>query len=121
MNDFYDFNLVKQIKNSLKGDDIIMKSCEIDDKYKWDLTLILKNDEEFYSLIETLSNDIDSLSSYEGKLNCKQNIVEFFEKDKDYSLKLNRAGLYAMLKVNQDTTNSENLRQMDKVETRDCG
>ena len=93
-----------------------MKSCEIDDKYKWDLTLILKNDEEFYSLIETLSNDIDGLSSYEGKLNCKQNIVEFFEKDKDYSLKLNRAGLYAMLKVNQDTTNSENLRQMDKVE-----
>ena len=46
-----------------------MKRCEIDDKYKWDLSSIYKNDDEFNKVLDKVSKEISKFNEYHNLLN----------------------------------------------------
>ena len=47
----------------------------------WDLSPLMSDDESFFRAIKELEAEIDNLKSFEGKLNCKENIVAFFKEE----------------------------------------
>ena len=42
--------------------------CEIEEKYKWDLTRFFADDKAFFDYLDGLSKEIDKVKTYEGKL-----------------------------------------------------
>lgn len=93
-----------------------MKREDIAEKYKWDLSLVLKDKESFLTLLNKIKSEAQILASFENKLNCRENILAYLEKDAELDKNLGRVYLYAMLRVNSDTSDSEALSMMDMVE-----
>ena len=78
---------------------------EIDDKYKWDLTLIFKNDEEWYQEFESLKEKINEVTYYNGKLNNAKDILGYIKLSNNLERRLYKLYYYAHLNFDADTTN----------------
>ena len=92
------------------------KNAEIEEKYQWDLSLVLDSDKSFFEMIEKLQKDLQNISDFEGTLNNRESIINYFEKSRDFELKLSRVNLYAFLKYEKDSLNSENLKMVERVD-----
>ena len=80
---------------------------EIDVLDTWDLTLIFKNDDEFYSFLSKTKKYIKRVSKYKGKiLESSETLYEFLDFSDKLERKLYRLYYYAHLKLDQDTTNT---------------
>ena len=54
------------------------KREEISDLYKWDLTKIYKNNDEFYNDIDSL--DVNKISEFKGKIvSSASNLLKYLE------------------------------------------
>ncbi len=92
-----------------------MKRSEIEEKYKWDLSLIIKNDKQFELLLSEVNKQATSLVNMKGKLNNADDIVLFFEEEEKMSKKLDRAYLYSFLKKSEDGASSNSLKLYGKA------
>ena len=92
-----------------------MKRTEIAEKYKWDTSLVLENDQKFYQIIKELDAEIKEFASFEGKLNTAENILLYFKKLTAFDKKDARAYLYAMLNQSVDGSNPEYAKQYDTI------
>lgn len=80
---------------------------EIEEKYKWDLTTIYKNDEDWYKELEETSKIIEKLPSFKGKIvSNASNLLEYLKFDEVLTRRVYKLYYYANLKHDQDTTNS---------------
>ena len=79
------------------------KRSEIEEKYKWDLSPLCRNDDEFYKKLQKAKSFLPKLTVFEGKLNKKDDILQFLKLDEELSKALEPAAQYCFLK------NSENL------------
>ena len=79
---------------------------EIDEKYKWDLTSIYKNDDEFKLEHEKVKEEVEILNKYKGKIvsNAKK-LYEYLSNSDLIERKLYKLYYYAHLKHDEDTTN----------------
>lgn len=82
----------------------------------WDLSSVLKDDKSFFGEIKELEQKIEKLKSYDGKLNNKESIVEFFELEKEVGEKAERPYLYAFLKYAGNMADSNNSKLMQMAE-----
>ncbi len=82
-----------------------MKRSEIELKYKWNTDEILTSKEEFIKRVKKLDKSID-FSAYKGNLNTSKVIKECFDKMYDLISELEVLSVYAMLKRDEDGTNS---------------
>ena len=79
---------------------------EIDDKYKWDLTAIFKNDEEFLNELEKCKDIVSELNKFKGHiLDSADSLYDYFKTSERIERKLYKLYYYANLKHDEDTTN----------------
>lgn len=76
---------------------------EIEEKYKWNLTDIYKNDEEWEKDFKKVESNIKFYKKYEGKLHTDSDtLLECFNFDNENGILVERLYLYAMLSKDSD-------------------
>lgn len=92
---------------------------EIEEQYKWDLTTIYKNDEEFKNELEVVKKEIEILKEYKGKIvETANKLYEYLTTSDKIERKMYKLYYYAHLKHDEDTTNpkyQELLGQINNV------
>lgn len=90
---------------------------EIEEKYKWDLTTIYKNDEEFMSDYDLVNKKMYDIEKYRGKiLESADKLLEYLEFSDEIDRKMSKLYYYAHLKFDQDTTNTKAQELKGKVD-----
>lgn len=82
-------------------------------KYEWDFGLLYKTEEDRKKDLEFFKLAIKDIKNFEGKLNNKKDIVEYLKATETLMKKVYRLDLYAMMKMDQDSTSAENVRISD--------
>lgn len=95
----------------------ILKRSEIEEKYKWNLDAIYKNDEEFLNDIKKLEKELSSIESLkETMLKDAKSLYDTTKKIFELARKLDKIYTFAHLKYNEDIANSKSLKLLDKAE-----
>ena len=90
---------------------------DINDKYKWDLSLIYKNEEEWDKDLNDLKQMLPEYLKFKNKLTkSSQDLLEYLEFDGNFSRKLYKVYYYANLHFDEDTTNTKYQEMLGKVE-----
>ena len=72
--------------------------------YKWNTNDLYENDKEALKELEILSNNIQNLQKYEGRiLDSAENLLELLQLDTDISKKLEKVFIYAHINNDADT------------------
>ncbi|MBQ6559717.1 MAG: oligoendopeptidase F [Erysipelotrichaceae bacterium] len=85
----------------------IKERNEIAEEYKWDLSSLFKNDEEWQKALGETEDFIKEAASYQGKLHDPATIAEFFKKDTELSRKMEDIFCYVHLRKSEDNTNEK--------------
>ena len=88
---------------------------EIEEKYKWDLTTLCSSDEDFYAQYELLKPYIEKFENFEGKLNNKETIKEYFSLSREFEEKLFPVYLYADLKGDEILSDNKRNQMRETV------
>ena len=92
------------------------KREEIEKKYTWNLSYIYKNDKAFNDDFNKVSNEINQISLYKGKLvSSAKVLLEYLDLSCNLERKLYKLYYYTNLKHDQDTTNSKYQKLLGKV------
>lgn len=92
------------------------KREEIEEKYKWDLSSIYKNDEEFLKDIEKLSQSIKKLKKFEKTMmQSAQNLYNCLQEYMRIDCNIEKLYLYSHCKYDQDTSNSTYQKYYGKM------
>ena len=86
-----------------------MDRNKIDEQYKWDLTKIFKDENEFNQLYEETKKAIKNFSKHEKTMT--KNAKEFYEtlkEDYEITRKIDKLYVYTSLKFDEDTSNNQN-------------
>ncbi len=82
---------------------VIPEREEINQEYKWDLTQIFQNDDEWEKEFKLVSEKVSGYNEFEGKLaENADNLIACFRFDEDINIKLDQLYLYAMLSKDSD-------------------
>lgn len=85
-----------------------MKREEIDEKFKWDLSTIYPNLEEYKKDFEEVKNEIPKFEEYKGRfLDSVEIFLEFMELYERVSRKLSKLSMYSHLAVDVEPQNEE--------------
>ncbi|GAB6100542.1 oligoendopeptidase F [Halanaerocella petrolearia] len=89
----------------------------ISDKFKWDLTAIYKDDDEWETEFEEVKNKLPQVKEYKGIIgDSAQNLLEVIELSNELSRILSKLYNYAQRKSDQDTTNTEYQALVSRVQ-----
>ena len=79
----------------------------IDDNYKWDLTSIYKNDEEFNKDLEKAKKEIKKVVEFKDLLASSKRLLDYIEYDEKTERLLYRLYYYAHLNFDSETINTK--------------
>jgi oligoendopeptidase F len=89
---------------------------EIQEKYKWDLTHIYKNDEEWEKDFRYLTENMDKLLRYEGKLGrSAKDLLECLKTEEELGIIAGKLFLFAMLSKDLDLSDAEAYGRYDRT------
>lgn len=89
---------------------------EIDEKYKWDLSSMYKNEEKYNKDFEELKRLVDKVSSFKGKVTKdKDTLLEFLKVDTKIDIILTNLYVYASCKKDEDVANEENNKRYNEI------
>ena len=81
----------------------ILERIQVEEKYKWDLSHIYENDENWEKDFKWVSDNIPGYKNYEGTLSkSPEHLLECLKFDNEIGIKLERLYLYAMLSKDSD-------------------
>ena len=89
--------------------------AEIEQKYKWNLTDIFENDEKWEEAFNLIKAEIHVLKEFKGKLQDKNALKEFFEKEHNVSLISEKLFVYAKMSRDQDNGNDTYVSMCDRA------
>ena len=90
---------------------------DIDDKYKWDLTAIFKNDEEFLKELDKSKDLVSEIIKFKGHiLDSSDSLYNYFKTSEKIERKLYKLYYYANLKHDEDTTNPKYQEYYQKIQ-----
>lgn len=89
---------------------------EIEEKYKWDLSSYCKSEEDFLSRLEKLKDFGNKMKVYENKLKDENLLLEFWKKEDEYAIELNKLFVYASCREDEDQRNSKVEELVQKIE-----
>ncbi len=92
---------------------------EVPEKYKWDLTTIFKDEEEYNKAYNTLKENIKKLNTYKGCTKDSNKLYEFLKLDIETIALDLRLNTYAFLVNDQELGDSNNMDRMIKAEDLD--
>ena len=89
---------------------------EIEEKYKWDLSTLYKNEEEFNKELLKAKELIEKVTEYKGKLTkTSDNLYNFLKLEEEITIYIENLYVYASCKYNEDVSVSENQQRQNKV------
>ena len=91
------------------------KRAQIDDKYKWDLSPLCKNEEEFLKGLDKLKPYLEKFKAFIGKLDNKKTIWEFLTLEKEFDKIVNPIALYIHLKADEDLSDDHISELKEKL------
>ncbi len=91
------------------------KRSEVKENLKWNLTDIFKDQAEFDATLEAVAKKCD-MSKYEGKLSDKKVLLECLKEMDKVEYDLEKLSVYAMLKRDLDTRDSEAVALNSRVD-----
>ena len=90
--------------------------CEIEDKYKWDLTKIYKDEKEWQKDFDDVKEKILKVTSYRNSfLSNGKKLYEYLKYDEEVSRKLEKIYYYAHLNYDADTLDEKYKVMKNKV------
>lgn len=90
---------------------------EIDDKYKWNVYDLYKNDAEWTNCKNSLAEQMKQISDFKGKLaNNTSELLSFFDFSSNISKQMNQLYIYASLQKDQDLRIAENISRIKELE-----
>ena len=90
-----------------------MKRKDINDEYKWDLTKIINNDEDFNKKCELVRKLSDDILSMKGSILLDENnLKDYLKKSYEMNLNWEKIYIYAHLLYYSDTTEKEYKEKM---------
>jgi len=93
-----------------------LERSEIEEKYKWDLTVLYKNEEEFYLDFKKTEELIESFKGYEKTmLDSASELYAALQAMTDIENAINKLWLYASLSFSTDTSNNAHQALTGKV------
>lgn len=98
----------------------ILKRSEIDSKYKWDLTKIVKDKKDFDKKYKEIAKLINKVSNYKDKITKDENTLYNFLKEYE-ELNNKFAKLYVYAHMNCDTDTLDSDKQSLKLRTEKLG
>ena len=85
-----------------------MKRCDYKENLKWDTKALYKDSKAFEDAYKELQTMLEKYEFYEGHiLDSAQSLYEFLEFDMKFSRNMEQLIVYAQLKNDEDTSNSE--------------
>lgn len=95
----------------------LKKRCEIDDKYKWDLSWIFKDENEFLKVKESLLSDVSSLEKYRGHItDSADTLYNFLKLDEQIDQKLENLYVYSHMDCDSESVDSNKQARKMMVE-----
>lgn len=88
---------------------------EIEDKYKWNLKDIYKNEDAFKLDFEKYKEMSKKIESFKGKLNDINTFYEYLKFEDELDFIGGKVGLYVFLKRDEDISNSKNVEMLNMV------
>ena len=89
---------------------------EIEEKYKWDLSLVYKNDDEFIKDYESIIPRIEKFKENENTfLKNADNLYNTLKELYDIEMLLSKMSVYTFLKYDTDITNTKNQAWNEKI------
>ena len=89
---------------------------EIKEEFKWDLTTVFKNEEEFEKYYNETKVLIEDFLKYENHVMDNANtLLEVIEKDNELSRRVEKLYTYANMLGDQDISNNKNQERLSKV------
>jgi len=88
-------------------DNKIRTRDEIAEEFKWDLSSLFENDEEFEKALGMIEDEVKEVASFRGKLKDAKTIASYFEKETDLYRKADDLFCYAELRKCEDTTDDK--------------
>ena len=95
--------------------EVLQERKDMDPKYMWDLSTLFKSDEDFEVALSSISNDIASLTKYEGTLNNAENVLAFLKEQNEVAKKVNNLFCYASLRKVEDTRETKAQTMFSKA------
>ena len=91
------------------------KRCEIEEKYKWDLSSYCTSMEDCARELKECSLRFSSVAEFENKLNTKENIFACLTLESEINKILEKLYVYSSLKLKEDAKNSMAVELNEKV------
>ena len=88
---------------------------EVDNKYKWDLTPIYKNDKEWESDLERAKEEIKKISKFTDLLSSSKRLLEYIKYNEETERLLYKLYYYAHLNHDSDTTDTKYQKMVKNV------
>ena len=94
----------------------MQKRCEIDDKYKWDLSSYIKDETELQNNLKYLKENVNKFKTYYGKLTDKSVLAEYLKSSEQYENILAKSINYIELNLETDISDANYLNWQQKYE-----
>ena len=92
------------------------KRSEIEEKYKWDLTTIYKNEDDFKSDLAKAKKEIYKVTCYKDKfLKSSKDFLEFMTYDEKIDRLTSKLYYYAHLNYDSDTSSDKYKKMLNEV------
>ena len=89
---------------------------EIEEKYKWDLTSLYKDEKAFDKDINEVNKLLKEIKNYKGKLTkSSENLYNYLKLDERITVLIENLYVYASAKYNEDVSISENQQRQNEV------
>ena len=89
---------------------------DIEERYKWDLSPLCKNDEDFYAKIEIMKGFIPKFTAFQGKLNTKENLKAYFALNREFEDVFSKTYLYAYIKSDEILSDNERTKLIETAD-----
>ena len=89
---------------------------EIDDKYKWKLSDIVADGEEWDKLYNEIQIGVKEIANFAGKLDNKADILQCLQLNSSVSQKLEKIYVYSKMKMDEDSAVAKYQALTDKAE-----
>jgi len=93
------------------------KRAEIEEKYKWDLTCLYKNIDDFNKDFKLIEEILENLIDYKTKvMESSKTLLSYLEYDEKLNRKLSNIYVYSNMMYHSDTTNNKSKILVGKVD-----
>lgn len=93
----------------------IKQRSEIEEKYKWDLSPMVKGDEDFDKRAEKVSKQIPEIEKFKGKLHDKAILLQCMKLNSEILKQIFRLYAYSMQKKDENTLDTKANANCDKA------